>query len=326
MRKYRLSEEQRTFIYQHDGCKKSVLLRQIIAVVDFNDVKAETAGGWIDNETVLAHEDNCWIYDPNAVAFAGTVISGNARITGNSVLWGEVCISDNVWIDSAEISQGARISDNVTVRDSQIYGQCRLADDAGVDQHSLIVAAQGLTSDRYLILQIYDRARVSASRIVHQAQIYGDAVVRYAFIEHRAEVFDFAHIEGNEENNVWICDCAKVYGHARVIAGKEEDAIPTLHYSSQVAEHATVEGNCVLKQHVLVGGHAVVCGGPVLLDDHVIIQGTTRITGAVIVENQVELTDHACISAFDGDTVHVRGPKVINGEERITRTPLAGLL
>lgn len=82
----------------------------------------------------------------------------------------------------------------------------------------MIVAAQGLTPDHQLLLQIYDRARVSASRIVHQAQIYGVAVVRYAFIEHRAEVFDFASVEGNEENNVWLCDCAKVYGHAQVKA------------------------------------------------------------------------------------------------------------
>ncbi|STM07641.1 putative transferase [Escherichia coli] len=63
-----------------------------------------------------------------------------------------------------------------------------------------------------------------------------------------------------------------------------------------------------------------------LLDEHVVIQGESRITGAVIIENHVELTDHAVVEAFDGDTVHVRGPKVINGEERITRTPLAGLL
>ncbi|EMC8334928.1 YdcK family protein, partial [Escherichia coli] len=195
-----------------------------------------------------------------------------------------------------------------------------------IDQHSMIVAAQGLTPDHQLLLQIYDRARVSASRIVHQAQIYGDAVVRYAFIEHRAEVFDFASVEGNEENNVWLCDCAKVYGHAQVKAGIEEDAIPTIHYSSQVAEYAIVEGNCVLKHHVLIGGNAVVCGGPILLDEHVVIQGESRITGAVIIENHVELTDHAVVEAFDGDTVHVRGPKVINGEERITRTPLAGLL
>lgn len=326
MRKYRLSEEQRAFSYQDDGTKKSVLLRQIIAMSDFNDVIAETAGGWIDRETVLAQEGNCWIYDQNAIAFGGTVISGNTRITGTSVLWGEVYATDNVWIDNSEISQGAYISDSVTIHDSLVCGQCRIFGHALIDQHSMIVAAQGLTPDHQLLLQIYDRARVSASRIVHQAQIYGDAVVRYAFIEHRAEVFDFASIEGNEENNVWLCDCAKVYGHAQVKAGIEEDAIPTIHYSSQVAEYAIVEGNSVLKHHVLIGGNAVVRGGPILLDEHVVIQGESRITGAVIIENHVELTDHAVVEAFDGDTVHVRGPKVINGEERITRTPLAGLL
>ncbi|EFI5289534.1 TPA: YdcK family protein [Escherichia coli] len=326
MRKYRLSEEQRAFSYQEDGTKKNVLLRQIIAISDFNDVIAGTAGGWIDRETVLAQEGNCWIYDQNAIAFGGTVISGNTRITGTSVLWGEVYATDNVWIDNSEISQSAHISDSVTIRGSLVCGQCRIFGHALIDQHSMIVAAQGLTPDHQLLLQIYDRARVSASRIVHQAQIYGDAVVRYAFIEHRAEVFDFASVEGNEENNVWLCDCAKVYGHAQVKAGIEEDAIPTIHYSSQVVEYAIVEGNCVLKHHVLVGGNAVVRGGPILLDEHVVIQGESRITGAVIIENHVELTDHAVVEAFDGDTVHVRGPKVINGEERITRTPLAGLL
>ncbi|HCJ9468117.1 TPA: hypothetical protein NV946_004337 [Escherichia coli] len=326
MRKYRLSEEQRAFSYQEDGTKKNVLLRQIVAISDFNDVIAGTAGGWIDRETVLAQEGNCWIYDQNAIAFGGAVISGNTRITGTSVLWGEVYATDNVWIDNSEISQGAYISDSVTIHDSLVYGQCRIFGHALIDQHSMIVAAQGLTPDHQLLLQIYDRARVSASRIVHQAQIYGDAVVRYAFIEHRAEVFDFASIEGNEENNVWLCDFAKVYGHAQVKAGIEEDAIPTIHYSSQVEEYAIVEGNCVLKHHVLVGGNAVVRGGPILLDEHVVIQGESRITGAVIIENHVELTDHAVVEAFDGDTVHVRGPKVINGEERITRTPLAGLL
>ncbi len=56
----------------------------------------------------------------------------------------------------------------------------------------------------------------------------------------------------------------KVYGHAQVKSGIEEDAIPTIHYSSQVAEYAIVEGNCVLKHHVLIGGNAVVRGGPIL--------------------------------------------------------------
>ncbi|EKC9418326.1 hypothetical protein ABET48_004407, partial [Escherichia coli] len=126
MRKYRLSEEQRAFSYQEDGTKKNVLLRQIIAISDFNDVIAGTAGGWIDRETVLAQEGNCWIYDQNAIAFGGAVISGNTRITGTSVLWGEVYATDNVWIDNSEISQGAYISDSVTIHDSLVYGQCRI--------------------------------------------------------------------------------------------------------------------------------------------------------------------------------------------------------
>lgn len=56
MTKYRLSEEPRAFTYQVDGEKKSVLLRQVIAVTDFNDVKAGTSGGWVDAGNVLSQQ------------------------------------------------------------------------------------------------------------------------------------------------------------------------------------------------------------------------------------------------------------------------------
>lgn len=78
-----------------------------------------------------------------------------------SVLWGEVYATDNVWIDNSEISQGAYISDSVTIRDSLVCGQCRIFGHALIDQHSMIVAAQGLTPDHQLLLQIYDRARLA---------------------------------------------------------------------------------------------------------------------------------------------------------------------
>jgi hypothetical protein len=45
----------------------------------------------------------------------------------------------------------------------------------------------------------------------------------------------------------------------------------------------------------------------------------------VLIEHHIEITDHARIEAFEDDAIHLRGPKVINGEQRITRTPLAGL-
>lgn len=235
------------------------------------------------------------------------------------------------WVDDeSALSQAGNCwiydENSVVFAAARVRGECHLFGDARILNECDIIAALGLTRDSTQHLQIYDRATVSRSRVVHQAQIYGDAIVDRAFIEHRAEVFDAALLQGNDENNVWVCDCAKVYGNARVVAGSGEDAIPTLRYSSQVAENAVVEGNCVLKHHVLVGGHAWLRGGPILLDDEILIEGHARISGDVVIEHRVEITGNAAIEAYDGDTIHLRGPKVINGDERITRTPLLGSL
>ena len=46
----------------------------------------------------------------------------------------------------------------------------------------------------------------------------------------------------------------------------------------------------------------------------------------VLIEHQVEMTDDAAIEALEGESIHVRGAKVINGDTRITRTPLLGAL
>ncbi len=260
------------------------------------------------------------------MVFAGAQVSGNARITQPCVISHQASIGDNVWVDGAQISQGARISDNVTVQSSVVRGECHLFDNARILHNSLVIAAKGLTPDPNQILRIFGEATVSQSRVVHQAQIYGNAIVSYAFVEHRAEVFENALLEGNEVNNVWVCDCAKVYGNARLLAGLEEDAIPTLRYSSQVAENALVEGNCVIKHHVLIGGEAWLRGGPILIDDKVVIQGRARIRGEVLIEHHIEITDDAVIEASEGDAIHLRGAKMINGAQHITRTPLLGAL
>lgn len=326
MNKYRLSDETRLWQWKNGETTHATTLRQIIATADFNDVTVGTRGGWIDDERALAQDGDCWIYDENSVVFAGAVVSGNARLTLPCIISHNAHIGDSCWLDGAEVSHGARISDNVTIQQSCVRGECHISGDARVLHHSVVIAAKGLTPDHEQILQIYDKATVSQSRIVHQAQIYGEAMVNFAFVEHRAEVFDSAILEGNELNNVWVCDCAKVYGNARVIAGFDDDAIPTVRYSSQIAENAVVEGNCVIKHHVLIGGQAWLRGGPIMLDDKVVIQGRARISGDVLIEQRVEITDDAVIEAFAGESIHLRGEKVINGDQRITRTPLLGAL
>ncbi|MEO3988777.1 YdcK family protein [Pseudocitrobacter cyperus] len=326
MKKYHLSEHTRTHQFAENGVKQSVVVRQIIALRDFADVTCGSAGGWVDEESALSQNDDCWIYDENSVVFGGARIEGNARLTQPCEVSHHARIGGNVWIDHSTVRHHARISDNVTIQFSTIRGACHLFGNARILHHSQVIAAQGLTPDNDRVLQIYDHATVSRSRIIHQAQIYGEAIVNYAFVEHRAEVFECALLEGNEENDVWVCDCAKVYGNARVIAGRGEDAIPTLRYSSQVAENAVIEGNCLLKHHVRVGGHARLEGGPILLDDNVLIYGRARIRGDVVIEHHVEIDDDAIVEAFGDDAIHLRGRAVIRGEQRITRTPLLGSL
>ena len=49
--------------------------------------------------------------------------------------------------------------------------------------------------------------------------------------------------------------------------------------------------------------------GPIMIDDKVVIQGRARISGDVLIEHHVEITDDAVIEAFDGDSIHLRGEK-----------------
>ncbi len=60
MRKYRLSEQTRQYCYEEEHGKQSVTLRQIVALIDFADVKAGSEGGWVDEECALSQQE-CWI-------------------------------------------------------------------------------------------------------------------------------------------------------------------------------------------------------------------------------------------------------------------------
>lgn len=326
MNKFRLSDDTRSVQIGGPGAKESRVVRQIIALRDFADVTAGTRGGWLDDEQALSQDGECWIYDENSLVYAGARVEDNARITGVSEISHHALISGNAWVDCSQIGHHALLSGHVAVQHSQVHGACHLYGHARISERCQIVGAKGLTAEQDRELQIYDSARLSHCRVVHQAQIYGHAWLNYAFVEHRAEVYDHARLEGNEENNIWVCDCAKVYGSAHIIAGYGEDEIPTLRYSAQVAENAVIEGNCILKHHVLVGGNARLRGGPILLDDHVLVQGDAQVIGDVLIEYHIDITDSVVVEALPGDAIHLRGRKAITGAQRITRTPLFGAL
>mgnify|MGYP004716563263 CR=1 FL=1 len=107
MKKYRLGDETRLWHWQTGETKSTATLRQIIATADFNDVTSGTKGGWVEDESTLAQDGHCWIYDENSVAFAGARISGNARLTQPCVISHDARVSGSCWLDAAEVSHGA---------------------------------------------------------------------------------------------------------------------------------------------------------------------------------------------------------------------------
>ncbi|CCJ72483.1 FIG005189: putative transferase clustered with tellurite resistance proteins TehA/TehB [Cronobacter condimenti 1330] len=324
MNKYQLSEATRVYRYTHNGEPCHVTLRQLIALRDFADVSAGSPGGWVESPENLSQQGTCWVYDHNSVVFAGAKIRGNARVSQTCVIHHAAVISDDAWIDSAHISDGAHVSGRAMVQCSTVRGECHLFGEARVMQNSLVVGAKGPPMADSA-LRIYGNATVSASRVVHQAQIYGRALVTHAFIEHRAEVFENAILEGNADNDVWVCDCAKIHGNARLVAGVEENASPTVRYSSEVAGNALIEGDCLLGHHVRVDEHAVVTGGPVRLDNHVTITGRAHVRGEVMIEDSVTLHDDVVVAAPPGETIRLCGFKTLTGNAHILRTPLPGL-
>lgn len=70
-RKYVLTDETKKL--------NGVLVHRIKAVKDFADVKKGDLGGWVESESNLSQEGDCWLYDYTA-AYGGTIICGNGKI------------------------------------------------------------------------------------------------------------------------------------------------------------------------------------------------------------------------------------------------------
>lgn len=308
MAKYELTDNFRLHDCLQDGEKQRVRLRQIRALSDFSDVLQGQTGGWVEDESCLDQSGDCWIYDADCLVFGGSDVKENAQIRGASTLCHQ-----------------AHVFGNALVEDSLISGECNIFGEARITQGCRVIAVRGLTADHERLLQIFDSAQLRDSQVIHQAQVYGNAIVSHAFIEHRAEVFGNAVLEGNQDNNIWVCDCARVFGRARIVAGSGEDQIPTIRYSSQVYGNAVIEGDCILKHHVHIFDDAMLIGGPIQLDNQVKIYGRARITGNVLIENNVQVYDRAAVDGLEGEAIHIRGMKDINGEQRLTRTPFYGV-
>lgn len=91
-------------------------LYRIIALRDFGKVKAYELGGYVEDESNLSHEGDCWI-GGNAKVFDHATVTGAAFVFGDARIYDGAQVTDHVRVcGGAEICGGASIGGNITIR------------------------------------------------------------------------------------------------------------------------------------------------------------------------------------------------------------------
>lgn len=102
--------------------EKGRILHRIQAVRSFGDIEEGEPGGWIEKESNLSHEGDCWV-DDEAMVYDNASVNNNAKIKENAVIKGDVKIMDNSIIrGNAKVMENAIIREDVEVMDDAVIG------------------------------------------------------------------------------------------------------------------------------------------------------------------------------------------------------------
>ena len=99
MRKYKLTSETISVV-----CNDAeITLHRIQALRDFGYIKAGDLGGFIEKESNLSQDGNCWVYNTakvygDAKIFGNALVYDNAEVFGNAWVYGEAEVFGNAWV------------------------------------------------------------------------------------------------------------------------------------------------------------------------------------------------------------------------------------
>ncbi|WP_375675350.1 MULTISPECIES: hypothetical protein [unclassified Bartonella] len=197
-KKFALTNETRVFNNQ--------TLYRIQALRDFDDVKAGALGGFIENESNLSHDGNCWIYD-NALVLNPAHIYENAKVFNNAIIMGSVYGNAHV-CDRARVYANAHVYDNAHLsynawvyHQARVYGNAKLSGNARI--HSKAV--------------VYDHAVVSGAAKIY-GKVYGNASVGC-----HTDVYGSARLK-RDSDLYWVPINCEVYENDTVVKIIENNA------------------------------------------------------------------------------------------------------
>ena len=133
-----------------------IKLHRIKALKSFGTIKEGELGGFIESESNLSHEGNCWVGE-NAKVFQKAEVSDDAIVGMNAVVYGCAKIKDN-----------AHIYDYATV-----HGHTIISEKANIFEYAIVA----------------EKAKVSGMALVH-----GHACILDGYIEGNCIVCDYARV------------------------------------------------------------------------------------------------------------------------------------
>ncbi|WP_375607562.1 MULTISPECIES: hypothetical protein [unclassified Bartonella] len=96
-------------------CVAGHTLHRIKAIRDFADVKAGDLGGFIEKESNLSHDGNCWVAN-EACVYNNALVSDNATVFNYASVFDNATVCDNAKVfDFASVYDNAKIHDNALV-------------------------------------------------------------------------------------------------------------------------------------------------------------------------------------------------------------------
>lgn len=183
------------------------ILHRIKAIRSFSDVKKGDLGGWVEKESNLSHDGNCWIYN-DAKAFNNAKVYGDAVIYNEAIIHGSAHVYDNMRaFDGVNISGNARVygnavlSGNAVIGDrAEVYGNAEVCGEAKVCGNAEV----------YGNVEVYDDAEVCG-----EAKVYGEAKVGgNAIVEKKSDYIVFKnwwssgrYFTWTHSNDMWIVGC-----------------------------------------------------------------------------------------------------------------------
>lgn len=124
--------------YELISCKHTSKSGQyrIRALKDVNrSVKKGDIGGYVDSENVLSPEGECWIFD-DSFALQGSVITGNASVSGRSHVRGSTVQDDAFIVQGSVVRNGSVIKGKAAITNSAMIDRSTIGDEtvvAGAD-------------------------------------------------------------------------------------------------------------------------------------------------------------------------------------------------